>query len=338
MNKATEEFLATLDPKTAKRIRTAESTELVRYPLASIGLTQATNGGIGAGRFTMIYGNTSSGKSLLTMQSVGIWQKMGLTCAWVDAEGTYEKSFAARLGIDNDSLLLFQEKTFAGITDKTKPIIKAGVDILVIDSISDIMPDAFVEEGELKDFNKTTQVGAHAKGNTRMLNALHYLNEKTAVVIISQTTTQIEQTYTKQVPHGGKKVEFMVSQMIKLTSSNTDAKQIKKIRPVGNKLIEVPVGRRVEAFVEKNKMGKQHTKASYDIYYDGDFLGIDRDAELIDSAVEWGVANKGGAWFEYDSIKSQGRDRFIDDLKTAGMIKQLENELMLVSTGEVVDD
>lgn len=334
---AMDDFLSKLDPKTAKRIRMAQEVELVRFPLASIGLTAALNGGIGAGRVTVAYGNTSSGKSLLMMQSVGKWQKQGLTCAWVDAEGTYEKSFGARLGIDNEKLILIQKKSFGAITDEVTPLLKAGLDVLIIDSISDIMPDVFLNDGELKGYENMKQIGAHAKGNTAMLNAIHYANEKTAVVLISQTTTQIEAMYTKQVPHGGRKLEFAASQMIKLTSSNTDAKQIKKLLPVGNKLIEQPVGRKVEAFVEKNKLGRQHTRAQYDMYYAGDYVGIDTDGELFDLAVDWGVISKGGSWFDWSDMHVQGRQAAIDWLKESGRVEELEKEVMMVSTG-VIDD
>lgn len=333
-----EEFLSRLDPKTAKRIKTAQEVETVRLPLASVGLTAALSGGIGGGRVTVVYGNTSSGKSLLMMQSVGKWQKMGLVCAWVDAEGTYDKSFGARLGIDNDQLILVQKKSFGAITDEVVPFLNAEIDVLVIDSISDIMPDVFLSDGELKGYENMKQIGAHAKGNTAMLNALHYANEKTAIVLISQTTTQIEAMYTKQVPHGGKKLEFAATQMIKLTSSNTDTKQIKKLYPVGNKLVETPVGRKVQVLVEKNKLGRQHTKAEYDLYYAGDYVGIDTDGELFDLAVQWGVISKGGAWYDWKDMHVQGRQSGIEWLKESGRVDELEKEVLLVSTGVIADD
>ena len=85
-----EEFLARLDPKIARKVKTAQNTELVKYPVASIGLNRALGGGIGAGRITLLYGNSGSGKSLLALQTIGILQKQGLSCAYFDVEGTYE--------------------------------------------------------------------------------------------------------------------------------------------------------------------------------------------------------------------------------------------------------
>src|SRR4051812_48537701 len=95
----------------ASQIKSASQTEIVRLPLASYGLTKALGGGIAKGRVTTIYGTESSGKSLLMQQSIGRWQKEGLTCAWVDAEGSYDKEFCARLGVNNDEIGIIDSRS-----------------------------------------------------------------------------------------------------------------------------------------------------------------------------------------------------------------------------------
>lgn len=331
-----EDYLARLDPKTAKRVKTAQEIELVKFPLASLGLTNALGGGIGAGRITLVYGNTSAGKSVLMMQTVGNLQKQGKICAWVDVEGTYEKGFAARLGVDNESLILIQKKSFGGVTDEIMPHIRAGIDVVVIDSVSDALPEVFVDkDGAVNDFENMKQLGAHAKSCTMMINAIHYENERTAVVLISQTTTKIEKTYVKQVPHGGQKILFSSSQIIKLTSSNTEGQQKMAKVQVGDRLVQMPVSRSVDVYVEKNKLGPQSLKCTYDLYYAGDFVGIDYTGEVFDKGIEYGLIT-GVGWFLYNDVKTQGRDNFITRLReNPAEFQGLVDEVMMIMTGEI---
>lgn len=311
-----EDFLSRLDPKIAKSIKTASEIEVIRRPLASRRLNFALGGGIGAGRITTIYGNFSAGKTLLTLQSIGEWQKQGLTCGFIDVEGTYDPEFSARLGVNNDDLFVTGSKSSERISNEIHHWLKAGIDILALDSISDVMPAVFTDKaGELLEADKRKQIGAHSKAIKTIIDGIHYNNEKTAVILLSQTTTKIEATYTKQVPHGGNAVGFNSSTMIKLTSSNTDAKLIKGLRQMGLNKIEVPIGRTVDALVEKNKIGTQSATATYDIYFGGDEIGIDKVGELVDMCVDFGVIKKGGAWFEFESEKIQGRDTMVDKVK-----------------------
>lgn len=313
-----ETFLAGLDPKTAKRIKTAQEVEIERLATASYGMTEALEGGIAKGRITLVYGNQSSGKSLWAQQSIGqIWQPAGQVCAYVDVEGAYDKSWAAKNGVNNDELILIQSKSSGRIEKEVAPLLTNKIDVVVIDSISDIMPEVFVDSktGELNDQEQRKQMGAQAKAITALVNGLLYLNENTAIVLLSQTTTEIGQTYVKQIPHGGKKTLFAASQIVKISSSGTDNKQIKGERWVGNKVFEDPIGRHVEGVVEKNKLGRQGGTFEYDMYYAGDDVGIDRTGEVIDEAIKFDVIVKGGAWFNYGDLKWQGRPNVVRALK-----------------------
>lgn len=326
---AKDEFLARLNPKIAKQIKTAEETEVIRRELASIGLTYATGGGVGAGRVATIFGNQSAGKSLLTLQSIGMWQKQGLSCGFADVEGTFDKEFARRLGVDNSELFLTHSKSSGRLSDEIIPWVEAELDILVIDSISDILSEAFVDkDGTIKESEDRKQIGAHAKAITNLINAIHFANTKTAVILLSQTTTKMETWGAVQVPHGGQKTLFASSQLIRLASSNTDAKQKKGLLRMGNLEVEQPIGRTVEAVVQKNKLGRQSMTATYDIYYAGDNIGIDRTAELIDMAVTCGVIDKGGAWFTYQGERTQGRDSLIEKFKfDQDLFNQVKSDL-----------
>jgi recombination protein RecA len=288
---------------------------------------------------TLLYGNTSSGKSLLMLQSIGQWQKQGLICAYVDAEGTFSADFAERLGVDTDQLILIQKKSFGAVTDEVVPLLQAGIDVLVIDSISLMLPEVFVDsDGGVADFDKMKQIGAHAKSTSIMINALHYANEKTSIVIISQTTTQINQTYVKQVPHGGVKLPFACTQIIKLTSSATEANQIKGQVFQGNKIVELPIGRPVQVVVEKNKLGPQSREALYNLYYDGPMIGVDTVDELVTMCEGTGVLKKAGAWYFYGEEKWQGKKALVASVKDDEVLEaQLESELALALNGGLVD-
>lgn len=308
-----ETFLAGLDPKTAKRIRTAQETEIERLELASYSLTEALGGGIAKGRISLFYGNQSSGKSLMFQESIGkIWQPAGQVCAYVDAEGAYDKDWAAKLGVNNEELILIQSKSSGKIEKELVPLLQGGIDVVVIDSISDIMPETFInKDGSLNDQIDRKQMGAHAKAITALINGLLYVNENTAIVLLSQTTTKIANTYIQMIPHGGQKTLFAASQIVKMTSSNTDSNQIKGELYIGDKVFEKPIGRAVTGFVEKNKLGKAHETAEWDMYYAGKSVGIDIVGEVVDEAIKFDVVEKRGGWYYFGDLKWQGRPELV---------------------------
>lgn len=334
-----QDFLAGLDPKTAKRIKTAQETEIERLPLASYSLTEALGGGVAKGRFSLFYGNQSAGKSLLFQESVAAWQKQGQVCAWVDAEGAYDKEWAKRLGVNNDELILIHSKSSGKIEKELVPLIGGGIDVVVIDSISDIMPETFIgKDGSMNEQVDRKQLGAHAKAITALLNGLSYVNENTAIILLSQTTTKIANTYIQFIPHGGQKTLFASSQIVKLTSSNTDANQIKGDLYVGDKIFERPIGRKVEAFVEKNKLGKAHETAEYDMYYAGKTVGIDLIGEVVDEAIKFDVVEKRGGWFYFGEEKWQGRPAVVEHFRdNPESIELAKKEIHVRKTGELND-
>lgn len=340
------ELLSHLPKAVRDGVVRATDVDKTLYPLASRGLTAALDGGIGRGRMTLVYGNPSAGKSLIMQESIGLWQKQGLSCAWVDAEEAFDPLWAARLGVDTDELLVVKKKSCGAVTDTVVPLLENGLDILVIDSISELLAEVFVDnDGGIKSFADQKQIGAHAKSLSMMINAMHYANKHTAIVFISQTTTKIENTYTKQVPHGGQKMLFAVSQIIKLTSSATEANQIKGKQFMGNKVVEVPVGRPVEFTVEKNKLGPQSRSGRYNIYYSGNEVGVDRTDELITIAVSYGAIHKAGAWFKFGEgpyvtgeNQWQGQDELVKAVKADPALEAaIESELALALSGGVLD-
>lgn len=305
-----EDYMSRLHPKVAAAVKTAQETEVVKLPLASHGLTEALGGGLAKGRVTLVYGSTSSGKSAIVQESIGkLWQPQGLVCAYVDTEGTWDKNWTKRLGVNNDELILIESRSSGKIEKEIRPHLENNIDVLVIDSISDILPEVFIDKsGEMNQQEDRKQIGSQAKAITSLINGIHYLNQDTAVILISQTTTFMGQSYVEQVPHGGQKTQFASSQIIRLTSSASPNQQLKGKEYVGDYVFEVPVGREVDYLVKKNKLGSPFKSGSYKFYYAGKKVGIDAMAEILDEAVAFDVISKGGAWYTYGEQKFQGMD------------------------------
>jgi len=302
------EWMANLDPKTASRVKTAEENTVQRLPLVSYSLTDALGGGIAKGRFVTVYGNQSSGKSTLFQETIGkIWQPQGLVCAYVDTEAAFDKEWAIRLGVDPKEMILINSKSSGRIEKELRPLLRNKIDVVVIDSISDIMPEEFLDEkGNLNEQDDRKKIGAHAKAITSLINGLMYENEDTAVVLLSQNTTKFEKWGAMQGPHGGNKVLFASSQIVRLVSSNSDSNAIKGKTWVGNHVFEEPIGRPVKGVVEKNKLGPQSRTFEYNMHYAGDFIGIDRATELVAAGTKFGVIEKSGNWLGFGDHKANG--------------------------------
>jgi len=288
-----DDFMNSLSPSVRKSVQIAKEFETVTYPWASLGLTLAT-GGLGAGRVHTVYGNPSAGKSMLALQTIAKLQKeYGLVCGYADVEATFDKEFSKSLGVNNDELLIATSRSGGQLSNNIIPWIEKGIDLIVVDSISDILPESYIDkDGLLKEADDRKQIGSQSKAVTNLINGIHYANKKTIIILLSQTSTRIESYGSFQAPTSGKKVEFASSQMIKLNSSNTDKEQIKQEVMVGKVPTTVPVGRHVEATVEKNKIGPPKRIAKWDIYYGGDNIGIDFTEEIITLAVDYGVIEK----------------------------------------------
>lgn len=335
-----EELLAKLDPKTRKRFQTASNVSKEFLPTASLELNEALGGGFPRSQISTIFGNYSSSKTAMTLETIGRLQKTGLTCAFVDAEGTYDKEWATRLGVDNDSLILVRKKSFGAITDEIVPLLEVGLDFIAIDSITSALPEVFVDDGALKEFDNRKQIGAHARSCGMMINGLHYVNKRTAIVLISQTRTDMSGMHPMQKPSGGKVVEFGSSCIVKLTSSASEKEQIKGDIVIGDKIHTLPIGRKVEISVVKNKVGPPNRVGQYNFYYGGPNVGIDNIDELVTLGKKYGTIRAAGAWvyFDQEGLQWNGQQALVKDLRTnPGLVKRIEADYHMKVTGEIIE-
>ena len=204
------------------------------------------------------------------------------------------------------------------MVDVSVDLMKAGVDIIVVDSISALLPAIYFEKdgSELKELQDTKQIGAEAKDMTHAVKMLNYVNENTLLILISQQRNSFGGMHATHIPTGGMAVKFFSSTIVKLWSSEAEANSIKDKIAVGDRLIEQKVGRPVNWSIDYNKTGPQFIGGSYDFYFQGDHVGVDKVADLVDVAELMGIIERGGAWYTILDQRLQGRAKVVEYVRT----------------------
>jgi recombination protein RecA len=312
-----DDILAKLDPKTRARVQSAVDVNVDKQITPSIGLNLALKGGLAYGRQILVWGNKSAGKSSFCLQMIALAQKEGKTCAWIDAEHSYDPAWAEMLGVDSEKLIYSPAKTVNDMVDVATKLMDAGVDMIVVDSISALLPAIYFEKdgNEMKDLQDTKQIGAEAKDMTHAVKMLNYANKNTLLVLISQQRNQFGSMHASHIPTGGMAVKFFSSTVIKLWSSEAEANAIKAGVQVGDKIIEQRVGRPVNWIIDYNKLGPPNLSGQYDFYYQGETLGVDSVGETLDVAEMYGLIEKGGAWYTINEERFQGRAKAVAYLR-----------------------
>ena len=332
-----EEILASLNPKLRKKISLGseiEQTHFAKTP--SFGLNRALNGGFPYGRQVLVWGNKSSGKSSFCLQLIAQAQQEGKVCAWIDAEMTYSPEWANKLGVDSSSLIHSTARTMNDMVDVGTDLMKAGVDLIVVDSISALLPAIYFEKDstDLKQLENTKQIGAEARDMTNAVKMLNYANNQvkpTLLILISQARNNIGAMYVSQQPTGGMATKFYSSTIIKLFSSESDNQAIKGKIYVGDKIIEEKVGRKVRWDVQFSKTSPAFQTGEYDFYFRGSDLGVDSVADLVDTSEMLGFIERGGAWYTVEGERYQGREKLILGVKEnldiqQALIEKVSNE------------
>jgi recombination protein RecA len=270
-------------------------------------------GGLPRGRVIEIYGPESSGKTTLTLQAIAEAQKAGGTAAFVDAEHALDPSYAQKLGVNVDDLLVSQPDTGEQALEIADMLVRSGaVDIVVVDSVAALTPKAEIE-GEMGD----SHMGLHARLMSQALRKLtaNIKRSNTLVIFINQIRMKIGVMFgNPETTTGGNALKFYAS--VRLDIRRTGA--IKK----GDEI----VGNETRVKVVKNKMAPPFRQAEFEILY-GE--GISREGELIDLGVKYNIVDKSGAWYSYNGDRiGQGKDNVRNFLKeNPEMAVQIEKQL-----------
>jgi recombination protein RecA len=308
-------------------MQAASEIKIEKLPLASISLTNDLGGGFARGRVHTVWGPKSSGKTSMLLQSAAELQKQGMSIAFIDAEGTYEPDWAIKLGVDNDQMIVSDAKSIDAMTSAVVELCQAEVDFIIIDSVSGLIPSSYYEkeaDGELKDgLGGSKQIGTLSKELSNALMKINSVNKKTAVVFISQVRNRITTYGASGQAQGGNALMFFSSCVVKLNASASDKEQIKGMKTYGDKILEVPIGRKVEYTIQYSKTSSPGLTGDYNFYYAGEEIGIDQFTETVALAVKNGIVQKAaaGGWLSYGDKKVQGMPAFVEWLQEDATVR-----------------
>ena len=293
--------------------RTSDAIEAVST--GSLGLDVALGiGGLPRGRVIEIYGPESSGKTTLTLQVVAAAQRAGGTAAFVDAEHALDPTYAEKLGVNVDDLLVSQPDTGEQALEITDMLVRSNaIDVVVVDSVAALVPKAEIE-GEMGD----SHVGLQARLMSQALRKLtgNIKRSNCLVIFINQIRMKIGVMFgNPETTTGGNALKFYASVRL----------DVRRIGAVKN--AEEAVGNKTRVKVVKNKVAPPFKEVEFDIMYG---QGISREGDLIDMASEAGIVEKSGSWFGFKGDRiGQGRENAKEYLREhPDTAKDIEAQLL----------
>ncbi len=299
----------------------------------SLGLDLALGiGGFPKGRIIEIYGPESSGKTTVALHAIAEAQKLGGTCAFIDAEHALDPIYARKLGVDVDNLLISQPDAGEQALEIADTLVRSGaIDVLVVDSVAALVPRAELE-GEMGD----SHMGLHARLMSQALRKItgSVSRSNTLLIFINQIRLKIGVMFgNPETTTGGNALKFYASLRLEIrrTGSIKDREEV--------------VGNQTRVKVAKNKLAPPFRQVEFDIMF-GE--GISKVGELIDLGVKAGIVEKSGSWYSYDSQRiGQGREnakQFLRDHKDVAeaVEKKIRGQAGLIAaamtTGPDADD
>ena len=287
-------------------------------PTGSLSLDLALGGGLPKGRVIEIYGPESSGKTTLTLHAIAEVQKSGGTAAFIDAEHALDPSYAKRIGVDVDNLLLSQPDNGEQALEIVETLVRSNaVDIIVIDSVAALVPKAEIE-GEMGD----SHMGLQARLMSQALRKLTGIISRShvTVIFINQIRMKIGVMFgNPETTTGGNALKFYASVRMDIRRTS----QIKQD--------DVVIGNRTKVKVVKNKVAAPFREAEFDIMYN---QGISKSGDVLDLAINQNIVDKAGAWFSYQDNKiGQGREaakQYLED--NPKIMDEIVDKILLVES------
>ena len=290
--------------------------EVETTPTGSLGLDIALGiGGLPKGRIIEVYGPEASGKTTLTLHVVAEEQKKGGICAFVDAEHALDPSYAKKLGVDLDELLISQPDTGEQALEITDTLVRSGaVSMVVVDSVAALTPRSELE-GEMGDSQIGTQARLMSQAMRKLTGSINRSN--CMVIFINQIRMKIGVMFgSPETTTGGNALKFYASVRLDIRRTGTlkDRDQV--------------VGNSTRVKIVKNKLAPPFKQVEFDILYG---TGISKAGELLDLGVNAGIVEKSGSWFSYgDQRIGQGRNNAAAFLiENASIAQEVENKIRL---------
>lgn len=270
-------------------------------------------GGVPRGRIIEIYGPESSGKTTLALHIIAEAQKNGGNAAFVDAEHALDPSYAKKLGVDVDELIVSQPDTGEQALEISEALVRSGaIDVIVVDSVAALVPKAEIE-GEMGDSHVGLQARLMSQALRKLAGAVN--KSKTTTIFINQLREKVGIMFgNPEVTPGGRALKFYASVRM-------DVRRIESIKQ-GTDMI----GNRTRVKVVKNKVAPPFKQAEFDIMY-GE--GISRAGDVLDVASNQDIVKKSGAWYSYgDQRLGQGREAAKQFLKdNPDLFLEIENQI-----------
>jgi recombination protein RecA len=284
-------------------------------------------GGFPRGRIIEIFGPESSGKTTLTLHAIAEVQKRGGVAAFVDAEHALDVTYARKLNVRTDDLLISQPDTGEQALEITDMLVRSGaLDLVIVDSVAALVPKAEIE-GEMGDSHMGLQARLMSQALRKLTGTIS--RSKTTVIFINQLRMKIGVMFgNPETTTGGNALKFYASQRL-------------DIRRVGSiKQGEEAIGNRTRVKIVKNKLAPPFKEVEFDIFYGS---GINREGELIDLGVQCGAVEKSGSWFSYGNEKlGQGRENVAQYFREhPKLVQELESKIRLhfnLSPLKIVDN
>lgn len=271
----------------------AKKVDVELLPSGALSLDLALGGGYPKGRIIEIYGPESSGKTTLTLHAIAEIQRQGGTAAFIDAEHALDPSYAKKLGVDTENLLVSQPDNGEQALEIAETLVRSNaVDLIVVDSVAALVPQAEID-GEMGDSHMGLQARLMSQALRKLTGIIN--KSKATVIFINQIRMKIGVMFgNPETTTGGNALKFYASVRMDIRRTG----QIKDG--------DVILGNRTKVKIVKNKIAPPFRIAEFDIMYNE---GISRTGDVLDLAVQYGVVGKSGAWFDYNDAKiGQGRE------------------------------
>ena len=294
LNLAMEQITKQFGDGSIMKLGDAKKVDVELLPSGSLSLDLALGGGYPKGRIIEIYGPESSGKTTLTLHAIAEIQKQGGTAAFIDAEHALDPSYARKLGVDTENLLIAQPDNGEQALEITETLVRSNaVDLIVVDSVAALTPQAEID-GDMGDSHMGLQARLMSQALRKLTGIIN--KSKATVIFINQIRMKIGVMFgNPETTTGGNALKFYASVRMDIRRTG----QIK----VGDDII----GNRTKVKIVKNKIAPPFRLAEFDIMYNE---GISKTGDILDLAAQYGVVEKSGAFYKYGGETiGQGRDK-----------------------------